>query len=41
MPIQGFPSLVLAVDGELLPIRLDYKNWQTSYEMILALVPHK
>jgi putative protein-disulfide isomerase len=34
MPIQGFPSLVLAVDGELVPIRLDYKNWQTSYDMI-------
>lgn len=36
LPIQGFPSLVLAVDGELFPIRLDYKNWQTSYDMILA-----
>jgi len=41
MPIQGFPSLVLALDGELLPIRLDYKNWHTSYEMILALIGHK
>lgn len=35
LPIQGFPSLVLSVDGELFPIRLDYKNWQTSYDMIL------
>lgn len=35
MPIQGFPSLVLAMDGELFPIRLDYKNWQTSYDIIL------
>jgi len=41
MPIQGFPSLVLAVDGELVPIRLDYKNWQTSYDIILALISHK
>ena len=35
MPIQGFPSLVLAVDGKLFPIRVDYSNWQTSYEMVL------
>lgn len=35
MPIQGFPSLVLAVDGKLFPIRVDYKNWQTSYDMVL------
>jgi putative protein-disulfide isomerase len=42
MPIQGFPSLVLAVEGKLLPIRLDYKNWRTSYEIILkALADHK
>jgi len=41
MPIQGFPSLVLAIDEELFPIRLDYKNWQTSYEMILARVRQK
>jgi len=34
MPIQGFPSLVLAVDEVLFPIRIDYKNWQTSYDMI-------
>lgn len=35
MPIQGFPSLVLSVDGEFLPIPVDYKNWQTSYDIIL------
>lgn len=38
MPIQGFPSLVLEVEGELHPIRLDYKNWQTSYNIILNLI---
>ena len=41
MPIQGFPSLVLSVDGELVPIRLDYKNWQTSYDIISTLISHK
>jgi len=35
MPIQGFPSLVLAVDGTLFPIRVDYKHWQTSYDSVL------
>jgi putative protein-disulfide isomerase len=35
MPIQGFPSLVLEVDGKLFPIRIDYNNWQTSYDIIL------
>lgn len=37
MPIQGFPSLVLAVDGELFSIEVDYKNWQTSYDRIARL----
>jgi putative protein-disulfide isomerase len=41
MPIQGFPSLVLAVNGELIPIRVDYKNWQTSYDNILTVLGHK
>ncbi len=40
-PIQGFPSLVLDINGELIPIRLDYKNWQTSYEIILAMLADK
>ena len=41
LPIQGFPSLVLAVNGELLPIRLDYKNWQTSYDKIVDILGNK
>jgi putative protein-disulfide isomerase len=42
MPVQGFPSLVLSVAGALLPIRVDYKNWRTSYDIILkALAGHK
>ena len=38
MPIQGFPSLVLAVDAELYSIRVDYKNWQTSYNIMLTIL---
>ena len=41
MPIQGFPSLVLAVNGAFFPIRVDYKNWQTSYDMIVTVVNQK
>lgn len=40
LPIQGFPSLVLAVNDSLYSIALDYKNWQTSYDMILSIL-HK
>ncbi len=38
LPIQGFPSLVLAVAGEYFPIRIDYKNEQVSCDMILAIL---
>lgn len=38
MPIQGFPSLVLSVGGELFPVRVDYKNWQASYDIILTIL---
>lgn len=38
MPVQGFPSLVLAANGELFSIKLDYKNWQSSYDMILLIL---
>ncbi|NQZ08641.1 MAG: DsbA family protein [Algicola sp.] len=34
MPIQGFPSLVLMVDGHHIAIPLDYQHWQTSYQAI-------
>ena len=40
LPIQGFPSLVLAVNDSLYSIALDYKDWQTSYDMILSIL-HK
>lgn len=38
LPIQGFPSLVLAINGSPFSIALDYKNWQTSYDMILSIL---
>lgn len=36
MPIQGFPSLVLRVDEQLLAIPVDYQHWQKSYDLIMA-----
>lgn len=38
MPVQGFPSLVLSVGGELFPVRVDYKNWQANFDIILAIL---
>ncbi|WNC67490.1 DsbA family protein [Thalassotalea nanhaiensis] len=36
MPIRGFPSLVLSINGELKAIPIDYQHWQTSYEAVTA-----
>ena len=36
MPIQGFPSLVLSVNNQLIPIPVDYKHWQSSYKSIIT-----
>ncbi|GIU22406.1 DsbA family protein [Shewanella sp. MBTL60-007] len=38
LPIQGFPSIVLLVNGEFYLIELDYKNWQTSFQQIASLL---
>ncbi|MGS0728605.1 DsbA family protein, partial [Shewanella sp. 0m-11] len=38
LPIQGFPSLVLLVNGELYSIEIDYQNNQSSYQQIAALL---
>ncbi|AZG74771.1 DsbA family protein [Shewanella livingstonensis] len=38
LPIQGFPSLVLMVDNNAYPIRLDYHQWQTSLADIRTLL---
>lgn len=38
LPIQGFPSLVMALNGDLILIELDYKNAQTSFNQIEKLM---
>jgi putative protein-disulfide isomerase len=38
LPINGFPSLVLAINNQYIPIELDYKHWQTSYNSIITHV---
>lgn len=38
MPINGFPALVLVKDEEYSAITLDYKDWHTSYEIIMAKI---
>ena len=38
MPIQGFPSLVLTIGGEVFPVAVDYSNWQNSYTQITQLI---
>ena len=38
LPIQGFPSLVMALTGDLILIELDYKNAQTSFNQIEKLM---
>lgn len=38
MSVQSFPSLVLAVGTQLHPIRIDYKNWQTSHDVIVKII---
>ena len=34
LPIQGFPSLVLAIQGQFIPISIDYLDWQKTYQQI-------
>lgn len=38
MPIAGFPSLVLEKNGEYLAIPIDYKNWRTTFDVILKSI---
>jgi len=38
LPIQGFPSLVLAINGQHHAIPLDYSHWKTSFEAIEDMV---
>ncbi len=36
LPINGFPSLVLAIENEYSAITVDYKHWQTSFDEIIS-----
>jgi putative protein-disulfide isomerase len=38
LPIQGFPSLVLNVQGNILPISIDYSDWQVTYATIAEII---
>ncbi|WP_068547410.1 DsbA family protein [Thalassotalea crassostreae] len=39
MPINGFPSLVLAINGNKYPIVIDYLNWKVSYDDVIKRLP--
>ena len=34
LPIQGYPSLVLSIDGKLHSIAIDYQRWENSFQQI-------
>ncbi|KTF16861.1 DsbA family protein [Pseudoalteromonas sp. H105] len=38
LPIQGFPSLVLNVQANILPISIDYSDWQVTYATIAEII---
>jgi putative protein-disulfide isomerase len=38
LPIQGFPSLVLSMNGKMTAIDLNYLDWQATYEQITQMV---
>ncbi|KGJ95710.1 DsbA family protein [Thalassotalea sp. ND16A] len=38
LPINGFPSLVLAINGQHFPVPVDYEHWQASYQAIRQLI---
>jgi len=38
LPIQGFPSLVLAHKGTYYPIRLDYHSAETSLKQVREIL---
>ncbi|TEW54821.1 DsbA family protein [Psychromonas sp. RZ22] len=37
-PIQGFPSLVLAINGQNIPVDIDYRDWKKTYSQIMNLM---
>ena len=38
LPIQGFPSLALAFKGEIIPIGVDYVDWENTYKQITEMI---
>ena len=38
LPIQGFPSLVLSVNGQHIPVGIDYLDWQKTYTQIAKVI---
>ena len=38
LPIRGFPSLVLEVNGQAVGVPLDYTNPQTSFDAIVKAI---
>ena len=41
LPVQGFPSLVLSIKGQNVPIRIDYIDWQKTFAQITKLLVSK
>lgn len=38
LPIQGFPSLVVSVNGQNIPVGIDYLDWQKTYTQIAKVI---
>lgn len=38
LPIQGFPSLVLSINGQNIPVGIDYLDWQKTYAQIIKVI---
>lgn len=38
LPIQGFPSLVVSVNGQNIPVGIDYLDWQKTYTQITKVI---
>lgn len=38
LPIQGYPSLVLEMNGQVMAIPVNYKEWQETVDLVLAKI---
>jgi putative protein-disulfide isomerase len=41
LPIRGFPSLVLSIDGNYQAVPLNYQDWKSSFEVIREMIKTK